>query len=421
MKNSLIAITLFLFFTCFQIAAFDWDRVEADYELSYQFANGFEQNGITRSRPYIVAKYNYNQSSSDSEEESEATDIKTYEVSFRLWNDFAKVQFQKNVDLRSLFYEHTGDKWSAKLGFQEVAWGETFGLFIADIVNPRQLTDPFFNELSFIRIAVCMLNLQYFHEPWSFQLIATPIPMNNQLPAKGDPFAVFPEILEHAKVLRPKVFRLNRWGKDCEYGCKAGYFFESGLDLSLFYFRHWNRFPVYKVKRNEFRLEQKPVLRRINTLGSTFSKAFESFVLRGDTVLNFRQPWTVHEYGIVKQRFVIQSILGLDFNSEDNMTLGLQYHWDHWREGDLHSLSFKYLKDFGKKQQYHIVLFAYKGVNNQDLWVQPQFIWDASDSLTISIRSDLFGGKVGRGTPSTGFIGPYRHKDRVFVWMTYMF
>lgn len=404
-----------------RLSAIDWSRVESDYEVGYQFANGFEQNGITRSRPYFVATYDYTKDSESSIEEPEDVNVFTYELSLRLWNDFAKVQFQKNLDLRSLFYEHTRNDWSLKMGFQEVAWGETFGLFIADIVNPRQLTDPFFNELSYIRIAVCMLNFQYFYDSWSLQIVFTPIPMNNQLPAKGDPFAVFPQVLQHAKVLGPEVYRLNRWGKDCEYGVKAGYLFESGLDLSLFYFRHWNRFPVYKLKKDGFRAELKPALRRINTLGCTFSKAYDSIVLRGDMVLNFRQPWTVHEYGIVRQRFVVQSILGCDFCSEDSTTVGLQYHWDHWREGDLHSLSIKCIKDFGKKQQYHIVLFAYKGVNNQDLWVQPQFIWDISDAITLSVRSDVFGGKVGKGTPSTGFIGPYRHKERVFAWLTYMF
>src|SRR5262249_42219820 len=145
--------------------------------------------------------------------------------------------YDRNVDIRSLFYERTSEKWTLKVGFQEVAWGETFGFFIADFINPRDLTDPFFNELSYVRIPVFMINVKFFREPWNFQIIATPIPMNNRLPAKGDPFDVFPGPLQSAEILRPPVFQVNRWGEDIEYGGRVGYFFEStGVDVSLFYY-----------------------------------------------------------------------------------------------------------------------------------------------------------------------------------------
>jgi hypothetical protein len=411
------------------LGAFEWKDVRSEYQFGYQFANGFEQNGITRSRPYFVAKFNYSQDCSEvkkeeckeeKEREKEAC-LNDYEVSFRFWADFARVHINKNVDIRSLYFQRTGSKWTFKLGFQEVAWGETFGLYIADFINPRDLTDPFFNELSYVRIPVCMVNAQYFNEPWSLQIIATPIPMNNLLPAKGDPFDVFPKPFEDSDVLRPEVFKIDRWGQDIEYGGRLGYLFESGWDVAWFYYRHWNRFPVYQIILGKNGVDLKPVLRRINSIGASFSKAFEAIVLRGDAVLNFRTPWTVHQFGNVKRRNVAQMILGLDYSTENNLVWGLQYHWDYWEEGDLHSASFRVIKDFGKNLQYHAEFFAYKGLNNHDLWIQPRFGWDVNDSLTISLRVDVFGGKVGKGAPNVGFIGPYRHKERVFLWMTYAF
>lgn len=347
--------------------------------------------------------------------------LNTYEFSYRIWYDWAHVDQYKNFEIRSLFYERTGDNWSLKVGFQEIAWGETFGLYIADFINPRDLTDPFFNDLSYVRIPVFIINTQYFLEPWSFQLVATPIPRNNLLPSKGDPFDVFPSQLKNAPVLGPHRFAVDRWGQDIEYGGRIGYFFESGLDVTLFYYRHWNRFPTYRIILDERRPALRPVLRRINSVGGSFSKAFESIVLRGDTVVNFHTPWTVHQFGTVRRRLVAQTILGIDYTSEHNSILGFQYHWDQWREAGLHSISVRAIKDFGKNLEYHLQLFVYRGLNNQDLWIQPKFDWDVNDSTNLSIRVDIFGGFVGKGTPKDGFIGPYKHKERVFMWLTYKF
>lgn len=351
----------------------------------------------------------------------EGTCLNSYEFSYRIWYDFARVDQYKNFDIRSLFYERSGENWSIKIGFQEIAWGETFGLYIADFVNPRDLTDPFFNDLSYVRIPVFIINTQFFNEPWSFQLVATPVPRNNLLPAKGDPFDVFPKQLQNAPVLGPHRFSVDRLGQDIEYGGRVGYFFESGWDVALFYYRHWNRFPTYRIIVDNLRPALKPVLRRINCCGGSFSKAYDTIVLRGDTVINFHTPWTVERFGTVKRRLVAQTILGMDYSGEDNLILGLQLHWDQWREAGLISTSLRVVKDFGKKLQYHLFFFVYKGLNNQDLWIQPRFDWDITDSINLSIRVDVFGGYPGKGTPADGFIGPYKHKERVFTWLTYKF
>lgn len=397
--------------------AFAFKEIRSQYEWGYLLASGIEQNGITRSRPYCLSKFNYSEDCRSDQSSAAESCLNDYELSFRMWADFSRVHYTKNIDLRSLYFQRTTSQWTLKLGFQEVAWGETFGLYIADFINPRDLTDPFFNELSYVRIPVCMINLQYFREPWSFQVLATPIPMNNILPAKGDPFDVLPKILDDTRILRPALFQVDRYGQDIEYGGKISYLFDSGWDVAGFYYRHWNRFPVYRLLENSW----KPILRRIHSFGGSFSKAFEKVVLRGDLVINAKTPWTVHQLGMVKRRNITQIILGTDYTSDSHLLLGFQYHWNRWQEGDLHSFSFRIIKDFGDNLQYHAESFLYKGINNQDVWIQPKLSWDINNSLTVSLRLDVFGGKIGKGTPSTGFIGPYRHKERLFLWLSYAF
>lgn len=374
-----------------------------EYERGDQTACGFTENGLTRSRPYVFAK----------------TTSEHFEASARLWYDF--IHSHKDLEIRSLFYKKSAEQWSLKVGFQEIAWGETFGLYIADLVNPRDYTDPFFNDLGWIRLATFTLNAQYFKDAFSAQLVVTPIPRNNWLPTTHSPFNVLSEEVEGAKVRGPSKFKIDRCGRDVEYGLRVGYLFESGVDITAFYFRHWNRNPAYRLRLDSHARVFKPVLRRIQTVGASFSRAWEKIVWRGDAVWHLREPWTVHRLGVIKRRGVFRTILGADYTSDEGRTLGFQFHVDAWREAILCAVSFKYVQDFGGKKQYHAEFFAYHGLNDWDLWLQPQLGWDFADSWNLSLRCDILGGKIGNGLPQDGFIGPYREKSRIFAWLRHHF
>lgn len=384
-----------------------------DFEIGYQGAIGLAENGVTRNRPYIFAHTQYNFACS-----CDAKTVCAFDLSLRSWYDLVTENWGRDIQARTLFLDITSDKWSLKSGFQEIAWGETFGLYPLDMVNPRDYTDPFFNELAWIRIPTFTFNAQFFHDPWTVQFVFTPIPVNNWLPDDDSPWNVVPSVYKHIPLLGPHKFAVDRWGKDAEYGTKIGYLFESGLDLSLIYFRHWNRDPVYKLHINgeDGPLYLKPELRLINSYGASFSKAFETMVIRGDSVINAREPWTVDAFGIVKRRTIWRTILGMDFTTENKLTLGFQYHLDYWREATLHSCSMQFIKELCKGK---VVLqaFFYQGINNRDQWFQPMITWNACENWQISLRGDFLNGKVNKfGTPTAGFIGPYRHKDRLFVW-----
>lgn len=392
---------------------FEDGSFENEFVIGYQGAIGLVENGVTRNRPYLFAHTTYNFPSS-----CHANTVYAFDLSLRSWYDLATTNWGQDIQARTLFFDITSEKWSLKSGFQEIAWGETFGLYPMDMVNPRDYTDPFFNELAWIRIPVFTFNAQLFYDPWTVQFVCTPIPLNNWLPDDDSPWNVVPAIYKDIPLLGPHKFAASRCGQDAEYGTKIGYLFENGFDLSLIYFHHWNRDPVYKLRFDDedFLPFLKPELRLISSYGASFSKAFEAIVLRGDTVLHQKTPWTVDAFGIVRRRNLWRTILGMDISSEDKLTVGFQYHCDHWREATLHSFSVRFMKELFKGKLL-IECFAYQGINNRDQWIQPQITWFACETWEISLRGDFLNGHVNKyGTPTAGFIGPYRNKDRLFVW-----
>lgn len=400
----------------------DWDNDDDDEtpekhrtwkcrkELGYQLAYGLNQNGLTRNRPYMFYELLYTP-------DCKGKVTFTGEAAFRGWYDF--VTYDNNIEVRSLFGDWKSDCWSFKAGYQEVAWGETFGVYIMDIVNPRDLTDPFFNELAWIRLAVFSFNLQLYNDPWYCQLIVTPIPRNNWFPREGTAF----DVLSRPPMITlrgPTGFCVDRYGKDMEYGGRIGYLFESGLDVTAYYYRHWNRDPVYRLGFDIDHFFFKPILRRVDSVGASFSKAYEETVLRGDSILHIRTPWTDDFVGNWKKRNVWRTILGIDRQFEDDLSIGLQYHFDKWKGEQLHYLSTQLSYEMCEGE-IAFQIFVFKGLNNHDLWVQPLLNWYINDTTTFQIRVDLLDGQSKYGTFDEGFIGPFECKSRMFIWITKSF
>lgn len=376
-------------------------------ELRVQFGEllgyGLHEDGITRNRPYIFAKQDY------SWECNEA--IQSVEGSLRGWFDFANDD--KDLEVRSLYFSHAADAWTLKIGVQEIAWGETFGLYILDLVNPRDFTDPLLNELNWIRIPTFTFNLKAYLDPWNAQVLFTPIPRNPQVPDEDEPFDVLTPLFPGAPLKGFSTYQVNRWGQDAEYGFRLGYLFDSGFDLTLYYLRHWNRNPTYSLK--EFSL--KPAQKRIQSIGASFSKAYETIVLRGDTVLHIRQPWSPKSYGFIENKEVWQTIIGLDYTTDSDTTFGAQYHVDTWFTDTLHWFSLQYIRPFCDNT-FHFELFLFKGLNSQDVWIQPQLIYTSETGWKVSLRADILGGMRTPTSPKDGLIAPFRDKDRLLLWIT---
>lgn len=376
-------------------------------ELGYQLAYGLNENGLTRNRPYLFYRANYKPSCNGN--------ISFIgEGSLRGWYDFST--YDNDIEIRSLYGDWKADLWSLKIGYQEIAWGETFGVYIMDIVNPRDLTDPFFNELAWIRLPVFSFNLQLYRDPWHWQFIVSPVPRNNWFPAEGSAFDVLskPPLV----TLRgPSGFGLGGGGNDLEFGGRLGYLFESGLDLTFYYYRHWNRDPVYRLGVAVDHFYFKPVLRRMHSVGASFTKAGEETVFRGDTIFHVQTPWPDKVVGQWKKRDVWRTILGVDRQFENDLTIGIQYHFDKWEGEQLHYLSTQLTYDFcGGEMSFEI--FVFKGLNSHDLWVQPLVNWYINETTTAQLRVDILDGKSKYGTFDEGFIGPFSCKDRIFLWIT---
>lgn len=344
-------------------------------------------------------------------EPTRGSDSYVLSAAMRGWYENEKNQ---DVSIRQLTFSSVQKRYRWDLGFQEIGWGETFGTYILDLVNPRDYRDPLLDDLSWLRVPVFALNAKYFANNTTLQLIATPYPKNNQLPKAGTYFDPFDRQQTDAQVDEFKEFKLDRYGADGEYGARVSHLFDNGLEAALTYFNYWNRNLLFILDEAGRII---PVQNRMQTLGLSFSLAFESVVLRSDTAFHIAQPVQYQLFGSVQDENVTQSVFGMDINTEDRWIFGTQIHVDAYEKETLEWASVQIQKEW-LQGDMRSELFVFHGLDNADVWIQPRQTWNATESLTLSLTADFI--SADQKTPHT-YLNALANKDRYMARLVYLF
>ena len=301
--------------------------------------------------------------------------------------------WQDEISLRALSASYSKGIFRVEGGLQEIAWGETFGVQVVDVVNPRDGRDPLYTELNWVRLPVAAVNAQVFLDVATLQLIGVPIPRANLFPAG---------------VERPRPSRRP------EAGGRISALLPAGLDLAALYYRHANRNAVYEARSPPF---VHAVSDTVETYGVTGSFSKGALVVRQDAAYHIGQPVQAETALVVKHgTTVAQAVTGVDATVLSNWFVGgqLQYeNIDHgWRTFEW--LGAKTTKTFFR-DQLGLELLALRGLNNADRWLQPQISF-AQSNFDAALRGDFI---VAGAGPKDGYLDALTGENRLTVNLGY--
>lgn len=202
-----------------------------------------------------------------------------YEISARgdldpiLWNSSHYPQAVKNDErlqfsARKIFLSFTKLPFQARLGMQEVVWGEALSYFSADLLHPKDYRDFFLADLSYARRPQTGLWLNYASEAWSFEAVYFPWTEVNRYPLSGSEFFYSPVVMP---TTLPEERRFNF--KSPTLGANLGIKF---MDLDLHLIGVFNRDfqPHYSPIQNRL------VYGRLFSSAVTLSRAWDRVVVR---------------------------------------------------------------------------------------------------------------------------------------------
>lgn len=217
----------------------------------------------------------------------------------------------------------------ARVGYQQVVWGEAFGFYFADVVNPKDTRDFGLGDMNKQRLTVPMVNLKYVLDHGALQLVYIPKPYFNRTPAMGTDFGnYYASLFPQGKLTVSDSRTLPLALENGEVGLRATTSFR-GVDMAAFYFNYHDRAPNFRmslVSPSPLEAHLEGFHPRIQTLGVTATAEQEPFLYRLEALSTFDKLVDAASAGSYTSHMTneLVGVLGVDFTKITNWRLGLQ-------------------------------------------------------------------------------------------------
>ena len=340
-----------------------------------------------------------------------------YELSIR--EAVADISLNDNMDLRA--------------GLQQIVWGEAPGVFITDVVNPRDYREFVLPKAEDMRIPLWAVDCTYTASAFAVEGVWIPFYKQNRLAQAGSEFEMYHAPPPPGAVIVYEPAKMpSRTIENSEAGVRISSLAD-GWDVSLFYFYAFNRFSVY-FRRTGFDSElNRPVtvisprITRVQITGATVTKSWDRIVLKGEAA------YTMHTFleardrtdsdGVVTGR-VLDYLAGLDYAFDSfDVYSGLTGNVQSApragvRDDRASTYAFLDAKSsatvLGEKFRFDALVMA--GVSGSaDYRISPTVTWEAARNTEFEAGADVFSGKP------YGLFGQFDHHDRVRAAVRYAF
>jgi len=345
--------------------------------------------------------------------------------------------------LREAYIDMYFNKFDLRIGKQQVIWGKADGVFITDIVSPKNLSEFLLPEFDEIRIGITAVKLDYYiADNHTIEAIWTPVfnptvypPQNSMWAPKMNFKPPFPN--------NPPVY-IDRSHEKVKSSLENSELFlkysalTSAIDFEIMGAYMWDDDPALG-KEVEFnvvngnpvpsKITVYPEYHRLSLAGGSFSTTLGPFVLRGEGAYYFGKYMQTNNplqnNGLVQKDY-LNYLVGLDFTLWDVNFSGqfIQKKIMDYKEGELlETPSFKneynnmatFLAHYScLNETLTLEYFMYYDFNYDDALLRPRILYDYSDSINLQFGANIFIG-------DQGLFGQYNKNDMIFGKIIYSF
>ena len=87
--------------------------------------------------------------------------------------------------MNEAYYRYSGDIWDISVGRQVIAWGQADGFKLTDVLSARDSSEFIAFSGDDARLPSDSIRLRFFHDLFTFEVIAVPFFTPNKLPRFG--------------------------------------------------------------------------------------------------------------------------------------------------------------------------------------------------------------------------------------------
>ncbi len=317
---------------------------------------------------------------------------------------------QDEFGLRQVYVDVFFDAFDLRLGKQQIIWGKADGVFITDIVSPKDLSEFLLRDFEEIRQGVTALKANYYLGENTLELVLIPGFTPTRQPAPGSIWRPamdlgVPTTFDRSREEVPlelgngEVFlRFSTITSVVDFELIGGYMWDD--DSSL----HLER-TVDPATRQLSSVVLTPIHHRVGLAGGSLSTTVGGIVIRGEGAWyrgrRFATTAPTDADGLVEKdelQYLLgvdRTVLGIRLSGQVIQELILDH--DDALADEALDTTFTLLASVDLlRETLQLNLFAYVGLNAGDALVRPKVSYTVTDGLVASGGVDLFLGDEGR-------------------------
>jgi hypothetical protein len=332
-------------------------------------------------------------------------------------------------DVREMYIDLFTKKVDFRIGRQQIIWGQADGVFITDIVSPKNLTDFLLWDFNEIRLGVNAIKTRYYpHDDHEIELVLIPSFTPTIAPDVGSIWR--PE----TSFLAPVTFDYSK--QDVPVTLENGEAFgrysinKSAFDVQFMGGYTWNDDPnMHITKQIDTSTMQlsgltiTPEYHRLYLGGLSFNTDIKGFILRGEGAYYFDKYFQTEDPkspDALIQKDELNYVIGLDKTIGDWKISGqfiqtfIPEYDDFIQDDEVQNLATLMINRTLFREKVRLELFTYYGIDNEDAFVRLRGFYFPRDAVSIELGGNIFLG-------TTGVFGQYYKNNMVYAKVKYNF
>ena len=345
-------------------------------------------------------------------------------------NPYIYHYFDKKMELglRELYVDLHMNYFDLRVGKQQIIYGKTDGVFITDVVSPKDLSEFLLRDFDEIRMGITAAKLDFYLGNHTFEAVWVPTFTPTKMPDRNSiwfpkmNFPIQPTIDSSTAQVEDNLkngelyFRYSAMLSRIDYEFVTGTFYYDDPTLHI----------TKEINPATMQLTgiiARPEYNRVYMAGGSFSLPIGPFVIRGEgAYYNGRYFQTQNPNipdGTIQKNF-IHYAAGLDYTIY-GVRLSMQFIQEHildYEKGICNdeyenTMTFLAKKDFFREKLW-LEFFTYYGLNNNDALIRPKITYNFADAFNIDFGANIFTGTTGR-------FGMYHDNSMLYVKFKYNF
>lgn len=357
---------------------------------------------------------------------------KTTKMGFKM-NPYMYQYAKKNeieFGLREAYIDLFFNNFDLRVGKQQIVWGKADGVFITDVVSPKDLREFLLPDFDEIRIGITSIKLNYyFGTDNAFELVLAPEFKPTLFAEPGSIwFPAMPlqgvKIDMSQKEITPSLenseafLKFSKLSDFVDYEIMAGYMWDD--DQSMHTRRYMN--PTTPTPTLDS-VVVTPQHHRLGLFGGSLGTEIRGVVLRSEAAMymgkNFMSTSPMTPDGLIEKDYVHYLVGadwitgGVNFSVQFMQEAILDYDPNIAKDEITNTMTFL-ARDSYYNDKLTVEFFAYWGLTNEDALIRPRIIYEIYNGLNLTVGTNIFVG-------SKGQFGQFDNNDMAYFKLKYNF